>query len=152
MTRLIKKRSSTIGLPPGSLVHIGEKISDKVRITVIDYDSIELKEVTIEKIEDCYKFKDKPTITWINIDGIHDIDVIEQIGKKYDIHPLVLEDILHTGQRPKMEDFENYIYIVLKMLSHNENKGEIDSEQVSLILGNNFVISFQEKQGDLFNH
>ena len=90
-------------------------------------------------------------MTWINIDGLHEVKIIENIGSHFDIHPLVLEDILHTGQRPKTEDFGSYIYIVLKMLYFNEEENEIQDEQLSIILGSNFVISFQERVGDVFN-
>ncbi len=151
MSRLVKKSSKKKGLPPGSLVYIGDEKTHKTRISVIDYDSNDFSEVGIEKIEDCFKFKEKPTVTWINIDGIHEVEKIEKIGKHFDIHPLVLEDIIHTDQRPKMEDFEKYIYVVLKMLHYNESKNEIIAEQISLVLGNNFVLSFQEFQGDVFD-
>ncbi|UCD13661.1 MAG: magnesium/cobalt transporter CorA [Thermoplasmatales archaeon] len=151
MARFIKKRSQMIGLPPGSLVHIGEKKTAKIKISVIDYDEQQFQEEEAKKVEDCFSFKDKPTVTWINIDGVHQLDVIEKIGKQFGLHPLVLEDIMNTGQRPKMEDFENYIFIVLKMLYFDEKAKEIKAEQVSLILGSNFVLSFQESEGDVFN-
>ncbi|MFB0509709.1 MAG: magnesium/cobalt transporter CorA, partial [bacterium] len=102
------------------------------------------------KIEECFPFKDKPTVTWINIDGIHKVEVIEKIGNCFNLHPLILEDILNTGQRPKIEDFGEHIFLVLKMLYYLEK--EITIEQVSLILGPNFVISFQEREGDVFNN
>jgi len=151
MPRLIKKRSKERGLPPGALVHIGEKKTEKVRITVIDYNVSKFEEKEVGKVEECFAFKRKPTVTWINVDGLHEVEVIEKLGKYFDIHPLVLEDILNTDQRPKMEDFEKYIFIVLKMLYTEEKTHEIHSEQVSLILGNNFVISFQESIGDVFD-
>jgi len=88
MPRFIKKRSKKVGLPPGTLVHIGEKKIEKVRITVIDYDKANLEEKEIETIEECFPFKDKTTVTWINIDGIHDIEIIEKIGKHFDLHPV----------------------------------------------------------------
>ncbi len=91
-------------------------------------------------------------MTWINIDGIHEVEIIEKIGSHFGFHPLMLEDIVNTGQRPKLEDSESYIFIVLKMLYFDEKAGEINAEQVSLIIGSNFVISFQEKEGDVFNH
>lgn len=149
MNKIIKKRSKTIGLPPGSLIHIGERKVEKTKITVIDYDLEDFKELTLDKVEDCYSYKDKPSVTWINVDGVHETDIIEKIGNHFNIHPLVLEDIANTGQRPKTEDFDEYIYIVLKML-HQPNQ-EIISEQVSIIFGKNFVISFQEGCGDVFN-
>jgi magnesium transporter len=91
-------------------------------------------------------------VTWINIDGVHDVEVIEKIGRHFDIHPLVLEDILHTGQRPKMENFESYLFIVIRMLYYDDEKHETTSEQVSLLVGKNFVISFQEMVGDVFDN
>lgn len=149
--RMLKKRSTKTGLPPGALVHIGEKKAEKVRINILDYDEYQFEEKEAKNIEECFPFKDKPTITWINIDGLHQVDIIEKIGKNFDLHPLLLEDILNTEQRPKIEDFETYIYIVLKMLLYDEKTNEINSEQVSIIFGENFVISFQEKEVDVFN-
>jgi len=151
MPRFIKRSSKTIGLPPGSLVHVGEKRTAKVKITVIDYDEKNFEEKEVKKVEECFPFKDKPTVTWINVDGVHQLDIIEKIGKHFDLHPLILEDIVNTGQRPKMEDSEGYIFIVLKMLYHSEKDDEIKAEQISLILGKNFVLSFQETEGDVFD-
>jgi len=145
-----KKRSKKAGLPPGTLVHIGEKKAESVRITVIDYDEQNFQESQVANIEDCFPFKATPTVTWINVDGLHDTTIIEKLGKHFDLHPLILEDILHTAQRPKYEDYGNYIFVVLRMLSFSDENEVIKSEQVSLILGSNFVISFQEKVGDVF--
>ncbi len=150
MARFIKRSSKTIGLPPGELIHIGEKRIEKPSITVIDYDEKNFEEKQVESVEKCFPYKDKSTVSWINIDGIHEIDIVKKIGECFNIHPLVQEDIVNTGQRPKIEDFENYIYIVLKML--HQPKDEIISEQISIILGKGFVISFQESTGDVFNY
>ena len=146
----VKKRSTKTGLPPGVLIHIGEKKVELVRINILDYDENQFEEKEAKTIEECFPFKDKPTITWINIDGLHQVDLIEKIGKHFDFHPLLLEDILNTEQRPKIEDFETHIYIVLKMLYYEDKTNEIISEQFSIIFGQNFVISFQEKEGDIF--
>jgi len=151
MTRFIKKSSRTRGLPPGELVHIGERKAEKIRITIIDYDEENFQEKEAKTVEECFSFKEKPTVTWINVDGLHEIEVIEKLGKHFDVHPLVLEDILNTDQRPKIEDFEHYIFLALKMIYHDEKKQEIHSEQISLILGPNYVISFQESIGDVFD-
>jgi magnesium transporter len=151
MTRFLKKFSKKIGLSPGTLVHIGNKKVGKTKIRVIDYDESQLEEKEVEKIEECFPFKEKPTVTWINIDGLHEVEIIEKIGKCYDVHPLVLEDIVNTGQRPKMEDFDDYIFVVLKMLYYDEKENEVIAEQLSLILGSNFVVSFQERVGDVFD-
>jgi magnesium transporter len=151
MLGLIKKRSKKRGLPPGTLVHIGEKKAEKIKITIIDYDETQLQEKEAKAIEVCFPFKDLPTVTWVNIDGLHDIEVMEKIGKHFGLHPLVLEDVLNTDQRPKIEDFDDYIFVVLKMLCVDEDQEEIKAEQISIILGSNFVISFQERVGDIFD-
>ncbi|OFW47815.1 MAG: magnesium and cobalt transport protein CorA [Actinobacteria bacterium RBG_13_35_12] len=151
MPKLVKKRSKKTGLPPGALIHIGDKKTENVEITLIDYDEAQYQEREIKKIEECFPFKDKPVVTWLNINGIHDAEIMEKIGEYFGLHPLLLEDIMNTDQRPKIEDFGDYIFIILKMIYNNEKKNEIEIEQVSLILGLNFVISFQEKEGDVFN-
>jgi magnesium transporter len=117
----------------------------------MDYDEQHFQEKQGIALADCIAFKDTPTITWINIDGLDDIPVIEQIGKAYDLHPLILEDIVTAGQRPKFDNYEKYAYIVLKMLSYNHSSHVVESEQISIVFGANFVISFQEKVGDLFD-
>jgi len=151
MVKFIKRISKTVGHIPGELVHVGEKRVGEVKISVIDYDdkSFQGKEVT--SIEEVFPFKDTPTVTWVNINGLHELDIIEKIGNNFQMHPLTLEDIVNTGQRPKYEDFDQYILVALKMLMFDEEKKEIISEQVSLVFGSNFVISFQEKEGDVFN-
>jgi len=151
MPKLIKKRSKKAGLPPGTLVHIGEKKAETPKITIMDYDEAHFQEKEIKTIEECFLFKDKPTVTWINIDGLHQVEILEKLGECYGLHPLVLEDILNTDQRPKMEDYGEYLYIVLRMLNYNDKSSEIEAEQISLILGPNFVFSFQEREGDTFN-
>jgi magnesium transporter len=147
-----KRMSHKAGLPPGSLVHIGKRKVETTRITIIDYDEKQFQEKEVKTVEECFPFKDKPTVTWINIDGIHDTGIIEKIGQHFGIHPLVLEDILNTGQRPKVEDFEEYVFFVVKMLTSDDErrKDSIASEQVSILVGPNWVVSFQERQGDVF--
>jgi magnesium transporter len=151
MPRFTKRVSQRAGLPPGSLTHVGDRKVEQVRIRVIDYDEHQLQEREVDTVEECYSFKETPSVSWINIDGIHDIEVIEKIGQHFDIHPLVLADIMNTGQRPKMEDFEHYLFLVLKMLYYDHGGDEIVAEQVSIILGRGFVISFQERVGDVFD-
>lgn len=148
--KLTKRQSKTAGLPPGTLVHVGERKTEEVRITFMDYDEHNFQEKQVANIEDCFPFKDTPTVTWINIDGLHNTELIEKLGRQFELHPLILEDILNTGQRPKFEDFDNYVFTVLKMLSYDEANQTTQAEQVSLVLGTNFVISFQESVGDVF--
>jgi magnesium transporter len=151
MPELIKKRSRKAGLPPGTLIHIGEKKTKELKITVIDYEETHFEEREVKRVEECFVFKDKPTVTWMNVDGLHQVEILEKLGECYGLHPLVLEDILNTDQRPKMEDYGEYIYIVLKALDYNDKSNEIGTEQISLILGSNFVFSFQEREGDTFD-
>jgi magnesium transporter len=150
MIKFTKKISKKAGTAPGTLLHIGERRTDRVHITVVDYAPEHLREQECETIEDALPFKDLQTTTWLNIDGMHDVEPVEKIGRHFNIHPLTLEDILNTGQRPKAEEFEDYLYFVLKMLYVDEETSEIRSEQISLVLGNNFLISFQEVPGDVF--
>jgi magnesium transporter len=152
MTKTSKKRSKKVGLPPGTLVHIGEGKAAAPRITVIDYDEARFEEREVKAVEECFLFRDKPTVTWVNVDGVHQTEVIEKLGQCFGFHPLVMEDILNTDQRPKMETYGDYLYIVLKMLYGGDPEHRVEGEQVSLIFGSNFVISFQEdKEGDVFN-
>ena len=151
MPKLIKKRSKKAGLPPGTLIHIGEKKTEELKITVIDYEETHFEEREVKRVEECFVFKDKPTVTWMNVDGLHQVEILEKLGECYGLHPLVLEDILNTDQRPKMEDYGEYIYIVLKALDYNDKSNEIGTEQISLVLGSNFVFSFQEREGDTFD-
>jgi magnesium transporter len=118
---------------------------------VINYDSTNFQERPVNTIEEAFSFKDEASVTWLNIDGVHKPEIIEQVGTHFGLHPLVLEDIANTGQRPKMEDFDDYIYVVLKMLRFDAKENETKAEQVSIILGRDFVISFQEREGDVFN-
>jgi len=150
MPRLKRKRATRAGLPPGTLEHIGERKIDKARISIIDYDEAQFSETEVKTIEECFPFRDRPTVTWINIDGLHQVDIIEKLGTHFGLHPLLLEDILNTEQRPKMEDYGDYIFFVLKMIYFDKD-GEMEIEQVSLILGTNFVISLQERQGDVLD-
>jgi magnesium transporter len=145
-----RRRAAHVGLPPGALVHVGEARAEPVRITVMDYDPEHVVEQEVKSVEECAPFKESPAATWINIDGIHQVEVIEQVGKYFNIHPLVLEDILDTAQRPKVEDYGDYCFVVLKMLSYDETKGEISAQQVSLIFGPAFVMSFEEAENGFF--
>ena len=150
-SRFIKKSSKKAGMSPGTLVHVGEQKIDKARITLINYDEDRLEEKELKRIEESFAYKDTPPVTWINIDGLHDIELIEKVGTRFETHSLTMEDIVNTGQRPKVEDFEDYIYLVFKMLKFDETTSHIASEQVSLILGPHYLISFQETEGDVFN-
>jgi magnesium transporter len=151
MKSLVKIFSKTSGNMPGEIVHIGEKKVDRVSIELIDYNDKDIKENKNAYLEEILSCRNSSTISWININGLHEVDIIEKIGNGFGLHPLTLEDIVNTGQRPKYEDFDTYIFLAIKMLMFDEINKEIVSEQVSIILGDNFVLSFQEKEGDVFN-
>lgn len=151
MPRNAHRRSRKSGLPPGSLIHIGERKTERTKITIMDYDERSFQEKEARTVEECFPFKETATVTWINIDGVHDSEVIAKIGGHFGLHPLILEDIMTTAQRPKMEDMGEYIFIVLRMLSFEGKKKAVLSEQVSIVLGSNFVLSFQESVGDVFD-
>jgi magnesium transporter len=150
MVRFVRKSSKKAGLSPGVLVHIGEKKTEYIRIRVIDYNEENIEEKELKTIEESFSYKDKTSVTWINIDGLHDVEIIQKLGNHFGLHPLVLEDIVHTDQRPKLEDHEDYLFIISKMLFFDEEEGQLRFEQFSVVLGPNFVISFQELFGDVF--
>jgi magnesium transporter len=144
MPRLTHNRSRKAGLPPGTPVHIGERKAGAPRVSLVHYDGEHLAEEEVQDIPACRIWLSQPGVTWINVEGVHQIDLLEKFGTAFDLHPLVLEDIANTGQRPKVEDYGGYLYVVLRMLSLHAATQEVVGEQVSLILGPNFVISFQE--------
>jgi magnesium transporter len=148
--RFIKKRSKKAGLPPGTLIHIGEKTGDAIRVNFWEYDEKDFQESRLENFDACFPFKTEPSITWVNVAGIHQADVFEKLGACFSLHPLVLEDILNSDQRPKMEEYGDDLYLVLKMLSYDEAREEVQAEQISLVLRDNVVFSFQENQKNLF--
>ena len=142
------RRSDKAGLEPGTLMYVGDKKAGKPRITVIDYDASSFLEKEAATVEECFPFKETATVTWINVDGVQDASVIEKLGAKFEIHPLVLEDIMTTTQRPKVEDLGNAVFVVLRMIESNREGEDMTADQLSLILGPNYVISFQETPGD----
>ncbi|OVE75510.1 magnesium and cobalt transport protein CorA [bacterium F11] len=152
MEKLMKKGSKKqLGLAPGTLIHVGEQKMGKTQITLLDFESSGLTEKKIASLEEAIPIKEKPnTTTWINIDGLHDPSLVQIAGDHMGIHPLVLEDILNTGQRPKMEDHESYLFITLKMYQLDDAQIHPVAEQVSLIVGENYMLSFQEREGDVF--
>ena len=152
MARYVKKVSGKAGLPPGTVVHIGERKPGRVRVRVLDYGRDLASEYEIHDIRESFRFRDTPTVSWINIDGLHDIRLIEQLGAHFGFHPLFLEDIVNTASRSKIEDFGSYVFIVLKMLYQDrDDDRKIVSEHVSLIFSERYVISFQEREGDVFD-
>lgn len=146
MSKLFKKRSNKIGVPPGTLLHVGDVPKcQKIKLELVDYNKdrvIEKENATIQECLGCMKGDD--SISWVHVGGVHDPDLVATIGKQLGLHPLMMEDILNTGQRAKLDDYREYIYIVTRSLSYNREKDEVDDEQISIILGKTFVFSFTE--------
>jgi magnesium transporter len=151
MSQSIGEGSRRAGLAPGTLVHWGEEKTGEVRVSVISYDADEVREADTASIDDLGPPRSEGEIVWINVDGIHRTEIIEQIGRQFELHPLLLEDIADTDERAKAEDYGPYILVLMKMLRYDEAAGEVLSEQVSVVFGSSFVISFQESAGDVFD-
>lgn len=146
-----RQRAKKVGLPPGAVVFVGEETARPVEIAVTDFNPDRLDEWTADGVRDVLPLRDSETVSWIHVDGLHDTALIQTLGAHFNIHPLVLEDIVHTEQRPKIEEYDEYLFFVLKMIYHDEAAGTLRLEQVSLILGPRYVISFQEDPGDVFD-
>ncbi|HSV97432.1 MAG TPA: magnesium/cobalt transporter CorA [Spirochaetota bacterium] len=150
MRKLTGRVSKKKGLPPGTLVHVGDRKTEKTKILVIEYNENSYNICDTESITAFSSQIENPTVRWIDIVGIDRVDVVAEAGSVYDFHPLVMEDILNTSQRPKLDDWGDYSFIVLKALHYDEVSDEITAEQVSLVLKGDTVISFQEMEGDDF--
>ena len=151
MRKFIKRASKKAGLAPGTLVFVGEKKTEQVTFKIIDYDADTLQETEVASVDECLVYRDKKSVTWINISGLHDVEIIEKLGEKFNLHPLLMEDIVNTDQRPKLEDYDDYLFVIMKMLYAEGENHVIQYEQVSLILTPSVVISLQEKEGDIFD-
>lgn len=147
--RLFRKSGIQPGKAPGTITHIGKntKVS---KIQIVDFDKEQLSEREIKNVEDCFSLFEKPTVTWVNIIGLHNVKNIEKIGMRLGIHPLVLEDIANTNQHPKVEDYDNFIFLVLKMFEFDESNDEVKMGHLSILCGSNFILSFMESSSDVF--
>ena len=147
----IRKASKKIGLSPGTLVYVGEKKDQPVNISILNYDEDGVDEFIDATVDDVLNYKPSRKVIWINVSGIHDITVIEKIGKIFELHPLLLEDIVNTNHRPKIDDYDDYLFIVLKMPRAQNDDDELHIEHICVVLGRNFIISFQETEGNVFD-
>lgn len=143
-------RKLKLGLPAGSLIYIGEKAHQKIDVSIIDYTETNCTEFCPTELSELTRFKNLDSVTWVNIDGIHDVKFIKEVGEIFELHPLLLEDILNPDHRPKIEEYGDYLHFTLKELKWDPLKKEIDKEQISFVFGKGFVISFQEQKGDIF--
>jgi magnesium transporter len=151
MGRLVRRAVKKPGTAPGTLVHSGEKKVERTVIRSIDYDAGNLREEELPDAAACVPFRDSGTVSWVDIDGLHDVELVQRLGEAFGWHPLMLEDIVSVGQRAKLEAYDGALYIVVPMLRWNANTLQADEEQLSLILGDRYVFTFQERVGDVFD-
>ncbi len=150
MSRMFSSRRKTIGLAPGSLVYVGQADQQETKISLIEYDEGDFEQVALDAPADATRSTQTPSVSWINVDGLRDVVAIDELGKLFGVHPLTLEDVVNTTQRPKVSVDPDSAFVVLKMLSWDDESQRLVSEQVSLIFGDGYLLSFQERPGDVF--
>ncbi|MDB4584261.1 magnesium/cobalt transporter CorA [Draconibacterium sp.] len=152
MARFLKDRTNAKGQAPGSLVFIGNQKMDKPVVQLIKYDSETFSEEELDSVEEAFTNLSSDGVNWINIYGIHDLEMIKSLGEHFKIPSLLLEDILNTDQRPGYQDGQDYDAFILKMLHHDPKANRINADQISIILGENYLLTLQENRGDVFTH
>ncbi len=145
------KSAKALHQAPGTVTYVGHKEASETRLEVIDYNKEHYDHFASKSVEDAFKFEAPDRVTWFNIDGLNNTAEIEKLGKYYELHPLIVEDIVNTTQRPKIDEYEDYLYVVAKMLYQNQ-KGQIEQEHISFVLGKDYVLTFQEAGGDVFDN
>lgn len=151
LTKLFDQEPKQIGLPPGTLVYTGDKEKEPVNISLFEYDQNSVSEKKVEDLREILLSKENNKVSWVIVEGVHDIELMEKIQNYFNIHPLAMEDIVHTTQRPKAEEYQDKLFIVLRMFIYDEENHSLKNEQVSLILGKNYLLTFLEDPGDVFN-
>ncbi len=151
MSKLLKHRTKKKDLSSLETLKSNDNIdTSKIRIEIMDYDADHLIDKQNVSIEECIALKAQPSLTWINIHGVHNSNAVQTIGSHFGLHPLILEDIMSNEQRPKLDDYKDNIYLIVRILKYNKEKEDIEDEQVSIILGKTYVISFVETDKDIF--
>ncbi|MBC3759618.1 magnesium/cobalt transporter CorA [Hyunsoonleella sp. SJ7] len=146
----VYRSKKKLGQIPGSVVYTGERSKEKLLIETFDYTKADCTEKLLASVQESFEYKNTESVTWINLNGLNHVKDIQALGQHYELHPLVMEDIVNIAQRPKIDEYENYLFVVLKMVYYDKSKN-IVSEQVSFVLGENYVLSFQEAEGDVFD-
>ncbi len=150
MARLVKKKKKEVGVSPYELLFRGEQKTDNILIRIIDFDADHLEEKPVDEIKKTFDYQNKETVSWLNIDGLHNIQVMEEIANGFNLDKAILSDVMNTDSRPKVQEHDNCIYISIKMLQHDEQSKTINVENLSLVIAKTMVISFQERKGDVF--
>jgi magnesium transporter len=152
LRRPFRHKRKQPGSAPGTLVHTGEQRVEEVKLSITDYSE---RHVNLEKhvaLDELKPYLEDPSITWIHVQGLHDIEYVKTIGNYFNLHPLVMEDILNTSQRPKFETYDDYLFFVVRIMHQNEDEDQIHTEQLSMVLGPNYLLTFQETDRSLFNN
>jgi magnesium transporter len=150
MARFIKKQKQEIGVSPDEFLFRGKQKTDEITLRIIDYDAQNLEENAIKKVQEALEFQEKNTVTWLNVDGLHNATIMEEISKGFNLDSLILAEVMNTGTRPKVVEYQNCVYISIKMLQQNPETNLISVENLSLIITESVLISFQERRGDVF--
>jgi magnesium transporter len=150
MSKSLKSSSHKAGLPPGAIIHVGDVHQIDTKISVINYDIHGIEEPQVDSVEQLLDYKNSNQVTWVIVEGLSNPELIGKIGELFDIHPLVIEDILTTHQRPKFEEYDHFLYMVLKSLTSHSKQFTVKDEQISILLLDNFVFTFKEKSDELF--
>ncbi len=151
LTELFDQEPKQIGLPPGTLVYTGEKRTEPISIKLFEYDKDTFSERNVNDITEIKTSLENDKASWILVDGVHNIELMEKFQNYFNIHPLAMEDIVHTTQRPKAEEYQEQLFIILRMFLFEEESGDLKNEQVSFVLGKNYLLTFLEDPGDVFN-
>ena len=151
MARFLNDRQKVTGEIPGSLIHLGIQKIERPLIRLINFTNETLIESEPEHIEDCMPYISENSVSWISAYGLHDAGMIQKLGELFDIHGLLLEDMLNTDQRPKIAETDKLLIVILKILDFNEKTNKLSSNQISLILDDNYLITLQEKEGHYFD-
>ncbi|MBU0474072.1 MAG: magnesium/cobalt transporter CorA [Bacteroidetes bacterium] len=150
MARFIKKHKKEIGISPDELWFRGEQKIENVLMRIIDFDSTNLEEKSLSSVNELVKFRDKNSVSWFNVDGLHNIGIMEEISTILSLEKIILADVMNPHSNPKVQEYDNCLFISIKMMQHDEKTDRISVENLSLILTKSVLISFQEKQGDVF--
>jgi len=151
MAGYLKKAKNEIGLSPQELLFRGNQKIDQVLLRIIDFDASNVDEKDIIDVKEAATYDEKKTVTWLNIDGLHDLNLLKEIGEAFQLSNLLLSDVLETNARPRIHDYGNWIFISLKMLQFDEQANKISIENLSIVFNDSLLISFQEKKGDVFD-
>ena len=151
MLKLVKTTSRKAGFPPGSPVFIGEKVTEEFGLDTVDYDAENLSVSTPVRLDDFHLLKKTPSNTWIRVHGLHDAEAVDSFCLGFGLHPLTIEDILHTGQRPKIDHYDDYLFLVLNLVNYDDATREMRMEQISFVLGPSYLLTFHEKDDDIFD-